>query len=240
MKHLKKFDKLFESNSPEIIISDVIDMVQDIIDAGYDVQFQNMLGIRVSTDDIIENKTDYGFTRVLPGSKKKFYVKILICSDKGETFEETNRVLRLLERTINHLKEEGVQMVDFNYPHVYTGESVSFDFGKLYGRSGFSASFEKVEDIEENKLLSDLFNDDSVRKMFTTNGISSVERINIDDDDNVVMVDFEIPTDDYFGNHWEDSRLDDSLKSIKTQLGAEEYDLERIGRSLDYKVYFNW
>ena len=76
--------------------------------------------------------------------------------------------------------------------------------------------------------------------MFTTNGISSVDRININDDDNVVIVDFEIPTDDYFGNHWEDSRLDNSLKSIKTQLGAEEYDLERIGRSLDYKVYFNW
>ena len=54
MKHLKQF-KLFESNSPEIIISDVIDMVQDIIDAGYDVQFQNMQGVRVSTDDIIEN-----------------------------------------------------------------------------------------------------------------------------------------------------------------------------------------
>jgi hypothetical protein len=240
MKHLKKF-KIFENNSSEIIISDVIDMVQDIIDAGYDVQFQNTQGVRVSTDDIIENKTDYEFTSVLPGSKKKFYFKILIFSNKSETFEETNRVLRLLERTINHLKEEGVQMVDFKYPHVYTEEkNVLFDFGKPYGRSEFSASFEKVEDIKENKLLSDLINDDKVREMFTRNGISSVERVIIDDDDNVLIVDFEIPTDDFYGNVWSDSRLDDSLKSIKNQLGAEKYDLERIGRSLDYNVYFNW
>jgi hypothetical protein len=226
MKHLSKYS-LFESNEFDDMKSDIIDMVQALVDDGYRITLTSTNG-RVN---IISGQDDNVIGEFKPvykaGNKIKGNLSITIYSLSSDGFsnDEFSSVISEMSANIYRLKDKGWEQSDFNISKYKSTNTTKFRLTDL------SYVFKKPDVITEYELPSI----ELIKSKFEKFGLNA-EDIEYELDDNMCHVGAESYA--YDGEIPED--IEDKLDRMIDELGFDYFEHEVTGTDwLSVKFWIN-